>query len=68
MTRKELGAMLMSKRMVTKSVLSELTGLSRTQIDSIEQGRSNYTVDSLLLYCKCVNHSIRLTDLSSVKK
>lgn len=60
MNRKELGALLAAKRMVTKSMFSELTGLSRTQIDNIEQGKSNYTVDSLLLYLKAVNHKIWL--------
>jgi transcriptional regulator with XRE-family HTH domain len=52
MTRTELGTLLKSKRGVTKHKLHKLSGLSRTQIDKIEAGATNYTVDSLLLYCE----------------
>jgi transcriptional regulator with XRE-family HTH domain len=50
MNRAELSALLKSKRGVNKNQLHRASGLTRTQIDSIESGKRNYTVDSLLLY------------------
>ena len=52
MNRTELGTLLKSKRGISKNKLHKLSGLSRTQIDKIETGATNYTVDSLLLYCE----------------
>jgi transcriptional regulator with XRE-family HTH domain len=52
MNRAELSTLLKSKRGVTKYKLSQLSGLTRSQIDSIESGSKNYTIDSLLLYCE----------------
>jgi transcriptional regulator with XRE-family HTH domain len=63
MTRSELSTLLKSKRGVTKNKLHKLSGLSRTQIDNIESGKTNYTVDSLLLYCEHGN-----INLMAIKK
>jgi transcriptional regulator with XRE-family HTH domain len=60
MNRKLLGEILKAKRNVSKSAFAKQTGLTRKQIDSIESGSSNYTVDSLLLYCNTANLKIMI--------
>lgn len=60
MKRKELGALLrqirehrgLSKRRVYKD------NMNNTQLDAIENGTANYTVDNLLLYLERVNVDI----------
>lgn len=66
MTKKELGVILSGKRTLSKTKLSEVSGLSRTQINNIEQGRSNYTVDSLLVYIDNCDLNFMIT--TKVKK
>lgn len=51
MKRKDIGEILKAKRVGTKFNLAKQSGLTRKQVDSIESGSSNYTVDSLLSYC-----------------
>ena len=51
MDKKELGLVLRAKRKCTVSEFSRLSGLERYQIRAIELGLSNYTIDSLLMYC-----------------
>lgn len=68
MTRTELGTLLKSKRGVSKNKLHTLSGLSRTQIDKIESGANNYTVDSLLLYCDYSGIDIMLLKQKSPTK
>lgn len=60
MNRAELSALLKSKRGISKYKIHKITGLSRTQIDNIESGATNYTVDSLLAYCNAGGIDIML--------
>jgi transcriptional regulator with XRE-family HTH domain len=67
MKRTEISTLLKAKRGVTKHKLHKLSGLTRTQIDNIESGATNFTVDSLLLYCEHAGLNILLTKKPDAK-
>lgn len=48
---------------VSKYSVAKQTGLSFGQVTDIEQGRKNYTIDSLNLYLGCIGLQIDITEI-----
>ena len=60
--RKQRGeALKMARKMakLTKSKLSELTGLSRVTIANIEAGKTSWTIDTEMIYLSPINENIK---------
>ena len=54
MNRKDIGKILKANRPdgISNYAICKATGLKPSQIKSLESGSDNYTIDSLLTYCK----------------
>lgn len=60
MNRKDIGKLCASKRKVTKYKQSKESGLTIGQIERIEEGKKNYTLDLLIKYLPSLNLSIHI--------
>lgn len=63
MTKTEIGVTLKTERLKqNKSYYSVLkgTGITQPQVEGIESGESNYTIDIFLKYCAFLNVSIEI--------
>lgn len=68
MTRTELGEYLKGRRKISKADLARRSGLQRHQIDAIEKGGRNYTIDALLSYLRGIGYKLNAIMDLSVKK
>ena len=58
MTKKQIGNYIKECRIAhgwKKKPLCDKIGISRTQLDMVEQGRTNYTIDTFVKVCEALN-------------